>query len=137
MTRAPLRCATAAIRATGHSSPVTLLAPVSATSAGPVPSRRRAASTAVTAAAGVAGSGSRTTSVHGNRLAWCSPANVMTVVPAGRAWASRFVASVVLRVNTTVYSGPQPRKSATTWRARSYARVQRWDSAPAPRCTLA
>ncbi|SCF25127.1 hypothetical protein GA0070215_11355 [Micromonospora marina] len=55
-----------------------------------------------TAAAGLSGTGSRTEPRgQGSRLAWCSPPNVITVVPAGSARASRFSASVVFRVKIT------------------------------------
>ena len=59
---------------------------------------------------------------------WCRPAT---------AAASRFIASVVLRVKITWSSGRAPTKSAIDSRASSYAWVQRRDAAPAPRCTLA
>ena len=134
--RAPYAWATCASAATGHTSPVTFDAPVTATRAG----RSTRASAAVnwrTAASGEAGTGNRTTRDQGSRLVWCSLAQVITVVCAGTARASRFSASVVLRVKIRRSSGRAPMNSAMVARACSYAGVHRREPAPDPRCTLA
>ena len=73
---------------------------------------------------------------QGSRLAWCSVANAITSVSGGSANASRLVASVVLRVNTTTSSRRPPTKSRTASREPSYASVVTCDLYPAPRCTL-
>ena len=69
-------------------------------------------------------------------LAWCSVVLESTRVPSGSEAASRLVASVVLRTNTTVSSARAPTKRATTSRAPSYSEVATCDLMPAPRCTL-
>jgi hypothetical protein len=124
-----------ASRRTGQISPVTLLAPVTASRAGPR-TEESAARTASTASSGVAGAGRRTGEGQGNRLAWCSPSKTTVVVPAGSARASRFSASVVLRVKITASPSRAPTNSATVSRARSYSKVERWERRPAPRWTL-
>ncbi len=136
-TRAPCAFATAAISATGKSSPVTFDAPVTQTSRGPSGAARSASATAVTAAAGDAGGASRTvrSSGHGSRAAWCSVSNTTTVVACGKHRASRLSASVVCRVNTTWSSGRAPTKECTSARACSYHWVVIRDAYPLPRCT--
>jgi len=52
-------------------------------------------------------------------VAWCSVSNTTTVVRGGSACASRFIASVVLRVNTTDARSQAPMKDRTVSRARS------------------
>ena len=81
--------------------------------------------------------GSRRRARQGRRLAWCSRSSVNTAVPAGRAAASRFSESVVLRVNTTASPSRAPAKRPTRRRARSRASLQTVEVYPAPRCTRA
>ncbi len=72
---------------------------------------------------------------QGSRLAWCSTSRHNT--GPGTAVASRFSASVVLRVNTTTSpSGRNPTNSPTHSRARSSSAVLTCERWPAPRCTL-
>ena len=136
--RAPYRCAIAASRSSGQTSPVTLDAPVSAT----MPKRRRAprnacshASHSASADAGN-GSSSRSWRRQGSMLAWCSTGLPRTRVPAGSAAASTLIASVVLRTRTTSSSRAAPTKARTSSRAPSNASVATCDLAPLPRCTL-
>ncbi|GAA2905846.1 hypothetical protein GCM10020220_113870 [Nonomuraea rubra] len=108
--------------AIGHSSPVTLEAAVTTSSFGPsIPAS--ASSAARTASPGKAGGASRTAWGQGSREAWCSVSKTTAVVPAGRQPASRFVASVVLRVKITASSGRAPTNALTVWRACSYLAV--------------
>ena len=72
---------------------------------------------------------------QGRSVAWCSVSNTNTSVPRGRVRASRFVASVVLRVKTTRSSSRAPTNCATSTRACSYhAEVTRL-AYPLPRWT--
>ena len=59
---------------------------------------------------------------HGSRFAWCSMSS--TTVSPGTAEASRFSASVVLRVNTTRSSSRAPTWRATVARASSTSAVE-------------
>jgi len=72
-----------------------------------------------TASPGKAGGASRTARGQGSRDAWCSVSKTTTVVPSGRQRASRFIASVVFRVNTTASSGRAPANARTVSLARS------------------
>ncbi len=117
-------CASAAI---GHSSPVTLEAAVTTSSLGPSIAAS-ASSAARTASPGKAGGASRTAYRQGSREAWCSVSKTTVVVPSGRQPASRFVASVVLRVKITESSGRAPTKALTVWRACSYRAVVSWEA---------
>ncbi len=90
-----------------------------------------ARSAAEIASAGVAGAGSRTARFHGSSDAWCSVSKTTTLVPAGTACASRFMESVVLRVNTTADRRHAPTNERTVSRASSYAPVVTCDAYPA------
>src|SRR4051794_12907497 len=138
-TRAPYRWATAASSRTGHSSPVTLDAPVSTTSRGPAGAAASAVSRATTASPDDAGVRNRRTHgpFHGSSAAWCSVSNNTTEVAFGSERASRFSESVVLRVKTTVSRERAPTKDRSTSRAFSYTLVETWEAKPAPRWTLA
>ena len=125
--------------ATGQISPVTLEAAVTTSSRGPAGAAAKAASTAGTAADGDGGTGSRIVRwrrSQGSSAAWCSLSNTTTVVSGGSAWASRFIASVVLRVKITESRARAPRNSRTVCLACSYRAVVSWDAYPAPRWTL-
>ena len=135
---APWRCASAASSASGHTSPVTFEAPVTATSRIGRRARRSARSTPSSRASGESGQGSRRSRWrrHGSRFAWCSAAVASTRVPAGSAAASTLTASVVLRTKTTPSPGRPPTKPRTTARAPSNASVATCDLRPLPRWTL-
>ena len=120
--RAPWACAIRASSAIGQISPVTLEAPVTATSRGPTGAVRKCLRDCRAGSSGALGRcGSRITwSVrHGSRVAWCSVSKVTTVVWRGSTCASRFIASVVLRVNMTAERGRAPTNSRTVSRADS------------------
>jgi hypothetical protein len=135
---APWRCASAASSASGHTSPVTFEAPVTATRSNPGRAARRLRSQRSSSSPAEPASGSRRSSCrrHGSMLAWCSAAELSTRVPAGSAAASTLTASVVLPVNTTRSSLRAPTKPATSARASSYAAVATCDLRPLPRWTL-
>ncbi len=129
-TRAPCRRATSATRATGHTSPVTLDAPVTTTSRGPTGQARSARSSSASAASTAAGVAIRCTfgPRHGSSAAWCSVSNSTTDVPEGTALASRFSESVVLRVTTTASPRRAPTKARSACLACSYTAVHTWEA---------
>ena len=130
---APCAWASCASCSSGHTSPVTLDAPVTASRS--IPGSIRSAS--ASSCSGDSGNGSRRRSCsrHGSMLAWCSTGVERTFVPGGSAWARTLIASVVLRTKTTVPSAA-PTNRATLSRAFSYASVEIRDFAPVPRWTL-
>src|ERR1039457_2203792 len=138
-TRAPCRRATAASSPIGHSSPVTFDAPVSTTRRGPLGALARAVSSRPTVSPADSGVCSRMIPElrQGSMAAWCSVSNMTTVADSGSEWASRFSASVVLRVNTTTSVAGAPTNARSTRLADSYTRLETWEAKPVPRWTLA
>ena len=136
--RAPWRCAIAASRASGQTSPVTFDAPVTATRSIPGRAARSARSAAAHSSSGESVNGSSRSSWrrHGSMFAWCSTGLVSTRVPAGSAGASTLIASVVLRTKITESLARAPANAATTSRAPSNASVATRDFRPLPRWTL-
>ena len=121
---APCSWAMRASSATGSTSPVTLLAPVTASTATGRAGSRSAAVTDSRSASGDGGAGSVTTGAtrrQGSRLAWCSTMVVSTTCPSGmrRQWARWLIASVVLRTKMTESVGRAPTKRPTVSRAAS------------------
>ena len=136
--RAPWRCAMSASRASGHTSPVTFEAPVTATRSNAGRAVRSASSQAAHSASADSGNGSvrRSWRRQGSMLAWCSTGVLRTRAPAGSAAARTLIASVVLRTKTTSSLAGAPTNSATTARAPSNASVATCDLIPLPRWTL-
>ena len=106
---APCACASSASCSSGHTSPVTLDAPVTARMS--IPGSMRSAS--ASSCSGDSGNGirRRSCSRHGSMFAWCSIGVESTFVPDGSECAMTLSASVVLRTNTdaAVLGADEPR----------------------------
>jgi hypothetical protein len=126
----------AASSATGHISPVTFEAPVTASRSKRSLRSARSQASSSSSAELVKGSSRTSWRRQGSMLAWCSTGLLRTRVPAGIVAAMTLMASVVLRTKTTWSSARAPTKVATEGRASSNAAVDTWDFAPLPRWTL-